>query len=300
MYLIFIMYALFGTVFTAGKISLDHAHPFFLVGIRMLIAGSILLIYAFYKNKNTLKIDRQDYFKMFLLSLFNIYITNGFEFWGMKFITTSKTSFIYSLSPFISALFSYFFLGEVLSKKKWLGLLIGIIGFFPILLNQSAGESELGSFFFLSTAELAVITATFATVIGWIVMRQLVKSYSPMVCNAYSMFFGGLMSLLHSFLAEPWQPVPIFGSLQTFTESILWMLLISNLICYNLYALLLKKYTVSLISFSGFSTPFFTALFSWIMIGETLSLNFLASAIVVLCGLYLFYQEELQKGGLEK
>lgn len=296
MYLIFAMYALFGTVFTAGKIGLDHAQPFFLVGSRMILAGFILLGFSFLKKKSSLKISRKHYLQMFLLGFFNIYITNGFEFWGLKYITTSKTSFIYSLSPFISALLSYFFLGEVLSKKKWLGLLIGILGFFPILMSSTQGEEDLASFYFLSLAEIAVLLATFGTVLGWISMKKLVKeNYSPLVCNGYSMLIGGVLSLVHSFCIETWEPVPIFGSMQTLAESVIWMIVVSNLICYNLYGHLLKKYSVTLMSFSGFSTPFFTALFSWIMIGETLTVNFLISALIVLYGLYLFYQEEFEK-----
>ena len=43
MWIVLLMYALFASVFTVGKHTLQSVDPFFLTGIRMLIAGLILL-----------------------------------------------------------------------------------------------------------------------------------------------------------------------------------------------------------------------------------------------------------------
>ena len=116
MHLVFLLYALFASVFTAAKLALSHADPFFLVGSRMMLAGLILFVYQFIFHKKKLKLPKKTYKSIFFLALFNIYITNAGEFWGMKFLTSAKTSFIYSLSPFLAALSSYYFLGEKMGK----------------------------------------------------------------------------------------------------------------------------------------------------------------------------------------
>ena len=46
--LIILMYALFASSFTMGKILVSYGPPIFLTGIRMFIAGSILLIYQYF------------------------------------------------------------------------------------------------------------------------------------------------------------------------------------------------------------------------------------------------------------
>lgn len=301
MWMIFLLYALFGTVFTAAKSGLAHAEPFFLVGFRMLLAGILMLLWISWKKKDWLRINSDQLGRLLLMAVFNIYITNGFEFWGMKYLTSSKTSFIYSMSPFFAALLSRFMLGERLSFKKQLGLVIGFIGFIPILWKQTLGEEGLASLGFFSVAELAVMFAAFATVYGWIIMRGLVaEGMSPIAANAYSMLFGGVFSLIHSALTETWNPLPVNGSWVVTAETIGWMIVVSNFICYNLYGFLLKKYTVTLMSFVGFSTPFFAAFFSWIMLGEVVHWSFFLSAGIVFAGLILFYQEEIQRDGLMK
>ena len=299
MHLIFLLYALFGSVFTAGKIGLEHTEPFFLVGSRMLMASVVILIYLLIFDRKVIAVPKASYLKLFLLGAFNIYLTNGFEFWGMQYISSAKTCFIYSLSPFFAAIMSFLVFGEKLSKKKSVGLVLGFIGFIPILWDSGAGEAGLEFFAFISLAEFSVMLAALTTVYGWVLMRQLImEGIPPLVCNLYSMFIGGFLSLAHSLVFETWNPVPITGSTSAFLESTLWMMIVSSLICYNLYGYLLKQYSVTFMSFAGFTTPFFVALFSWFMLGETLNASFYASALIVLLGLCLFYQEELKKDGV--
>lgn len=299
MYLVILLYSLFASVFTAAKLGLEHAQPFFLVGSRMTCAGLILMSWVFFRNRSQFGLAGNNWIKLLLLGLFNIYLTNGLEFWGMQYLTSSKTSFIYSLSPFLAALFSYFCFKEILSKKKWLGLFFGFAGFIPILLGQSSEELKLWEFGFISLAEASVMGAAASTVYGWIIMRQLVdKGLSPLTANGVSMTIGGILALCHSLATESWSPIPVFGEISQFWKSTAWMIVASSLICYNLYGYLLRKYTVTFMSFSGFMTPFITAFFGWIVIGETISMNFIISAFIVFFGLLLFYQEELKKEGI--
>jgi drug/metabolite transporter (DMT)-like permease len=59
---------------------------------------------------------------------------------------------------------------------------------------------------------------------------------------------------------------------------------------------LLRRFTATFVSFAGFTTPLFTAILGWFFLGETVTMSFYLSTIVVFSGLYLFYQDELQKG----
>lgn len=296
MFYVFLLYALFASVFTIAKTGLMYVQPFFLVGTRMLLAGVILLGYQIFVHKQTLSFDRKTWWRLIFLAFFNIYLTNVFEFWGLRYLTSFKTCFIYSLSPFVSALFSYFLLSEKLTSKKWMGLIIGFLGFMPILLSQTSTEEQTGQFFFFSWAELAVMMAAICSVYGWILLKQLVNEdqLSPLTANGVSMFVGGVLALGHSFAIEQWQPFPV-TNYPIFFECTLLLILISNLICYNLYGSLLKRYSATFMSFAGFTTPLFTALFGWLILGEIVSWHFYLSFILVLFGLLLFDQAELKQ-----
>ncbi len=300
MFLVVLLYALFASIFVIAKEALLHSSPFFLVGSRMLVAGFILLGYrAATHGLGVFRLSSHIMGKMFLLGLFNIYMTNVFEFWGLQYLSPAKTCFIYSLTPFISALLSYLILSETVSRKKGLGLAVGFLGFIPILMNQGAYENLSGHVTFLSWAEISVICAACSTVYGWIVMRELVseKGICPVTANGWSMLFGGALATMNSYLIEDWSPVPVTDFVP-FLEATALMIIISSLVCYNLYGFLLKRYTVTFLSFAGFMTPMFTALFEWLWFGEVVSYAFIVSAVIVLTGLVLFYQEELREEGI--
>lgn len=295
MFYVILLYALFASVFTIGKTGLDYSEPLFFVGTRMMLAGVIMLAfqYIFYRESFTFK--KEHFFRIFRLALFNIYLTNVFEFWGLKHLTSFKTCFIYSLSPFVSAILSYAIFSEKLSLKKWLGLLIGFAGFIPILLSQTVEEQQTGHLLYLSFAELSVIGAVISSVYGWILLGQLVKEngYTPFMANGLSMSIGGAMAIFHSLFAENWDPTPVI-SWMPFLTSAFALIIISNFICYNLYGELLKKYSATFMSVAGFTTSFFSAFFGWLYLGEVITWPFYLSAMIVFTGLIIFYLQEIK------
>jgi drug/metabolite transporter (DMT)-like permease len=180
-----------------------------------------------------------------------------------------------------------------------MGLIFGFLGFMPILLSQTSSEEQTGQFLFFSWAELAVMMAAICSVYGWILLKQLVNEHqlSPLMANGVSMLIGGGLALSHSFAVEDWQPFPV-TNYAIFLECTLLLILISNLICYNLYGSLLKRYSATFMSFAGFTTPLFTAIFGWFILGEIVTWPFYLSFILVFLGLLLFDQEELKQSFL--
>jgi drug/metabolite transporter (DMT)-like permease len=296
MFYVILLYALFASVFTIAKTGLEYTQPFFLVGTRMLLAGIILLAYQILVNRQKFTFNKQTWWRLFKLSAFNIYLTNVFEFWGLRYLTSFKTCFIYSLSPFISALFCYFLFSEKLTKKKWIGLAIGFLGFLPILFNHTSNEEQAGQIFIFSWAELSVMLAAILSVYGWITLKQLVSEnqLSPLSANGVSMFIGGGMALIHSWIVEDWNPLPT-TNIPVYIECTILLIIISNLVCYNLYGTLLKKYSATFMSFAGFTTPLFTAIFGWFFLWETVTWAFYTSFLIVVSGLWIYDQDELKQ-----
>ena len=296
MILVFILYALFAAVFTISKEALFYAAPFFLVGVRMVIAGLAILALFWFQKKEKATLSKKQWGKIALLALFNIFLTNTLEYWGLKYLTAFKTCFLYSLSPFLSAFFSYLFLSERMNGKKWLGLIVGFIGLIPILLSQTTLEEQAGKLFCFSWAEIAVLIAVCSSVAGWVILRDLVhyERVNSLVANGLSMILGGLFALGESALFEDWHPLPV-SSFWPFLITSALLIIVSNGICYNLAAHILKRVSATFFSFAGLTTPLFTALFGYLAHGEVPSWAFWGSYLVILCGLFIFYHEEMQK-----
>ena len=295
MFLIFLLYALFGSSFVLGKMALSCTTPFFLTGVRMTIGGLILLSYLYIYAREQFKFDWKHLAWYAQMTFFGIYITYTLRFWALGYMSAAKTNFIYNLSPFISALFSYLVLQEKLSSKKFLGLFIGLLGIIPVLLSTSNSEQAIGEVGILSWPEIAVIISVATHTYSWIIMRKLVRehNYSPMMVNGICMTAGGTLGFATSLCLDGLMPIHK-GCFAYFFGTLTLVVIISNIICCNLYGWLLKKYSATFLSFAGFLSPLFTALYGWLLIGEIVTWHFYVSCIIVFIGLYLFYQEELQ------
>lgn len=295
--LVILLFALFASLFTLSKTALDFSEPFFLIGSRMAFAGLLLLTHQFIYNRKAFSIKSQHILPLVLLGLISIYITNIAEIWGIQFMSSAKACLIYSLSPFIAALVAFWMLKERLTTKKWVGLCIGFVGLTPILFVGSNTSELAKDLFIVSWAEIALITAVFSSVYGWILLKKIINDfeYTPIMANGISMLIGGCLALIHSYLSgESWSPIPVIsGQYAGFIECAFWMTIISNVVCYNLYGFLLKRFSATFMSLAGLVTPLFASLFGWYFLDETISWHFFASMILFSIGLAIFYQEEI-------
>ncbi len=300
MLLIVVLYALWALSVTTSKELLSYTPPIFLTGSRMFIAGIILLIWQYVYANEHFQFKRKDIWLYLQIVFFGVYSTNILRFWAMESISASKSMFLFNFSPFLSSLYSYFAFNERVSKTQWLGLGIGVVGMIPILMSTSPAEQTAGEFLFLSWAEIATLLSVAAQAYSWIVMRTLVRdmSYSPMMINGLCMTVGGAMALVTAFFVEGAFPVtdPI-----PFIAMLSFIILISNIICHNLYGFLLRQYTATFLSFAGFMAPLFAAAIGWVTKSEVVTWHFYVSSVVVFIALYLFYKDELrqQKNGIE-
>lgn len=293
------MYALWSSVFSLGKMTLQYCPPLFLTGARMFLAGLVLLGFLAIFKRSSFKLNRIQLLSIALLAFFSIYLSNALEFWGLQYLSAAKTCFIYSLSPFFAAFFSYLHFNEKMNSRKWLGFAIGFVGFIPVLLTQTGSEELLNAFSFFSWPTLAIMGAALCSIYGWVILRLVVKdhSISPLMANGTSMLLGGLLAFGHSFLSESWNPLPVLPqNISPFLQGTILMMLVSNIICYNLYGLMLKRFTATFLSFMGLLSPIFASLNGLIFLDEPISWTIIMSTGVVSLGLWVVYRAELKQG----
>lgn len=311
MFLVILLYMLMASTFTFAKAALFYAPPILFIGVRMTLAGIMLLSYLWFRSPSHLRIERMHWHLIAQIILFHIYGAYILEFVGLRFVSSSKACLLYNLTPFITAFFSYLAFGTRLTSKQQIGLCIGFLGFIPMLFSASAQEMNSGSLLGISTGELLIIGSVCCAVQGWMVMKQLVRSgYSPFAINGIGMLVGGLLAFITSLLVEGTPHLvqqqgeltfPLHTWLAQYSTSPLFMctvytillIIIANIIGYNLYGYLLRTYSATFMSFAGFTAPLWAVVYGWLLLGETVTVWFFVSLSIVFYALYLFYQDEL-------
>lgn len=310
---VLILYMLFASTFTLGKMALTYCDPIFFVATRMLIAGLLLLGYQALRNKPAWKWQSKHWPLYLQLMIFHIYLAFVLEFWALQYVHAAKACLMYNVSPFVTALYAYLIFSERLSWQKVAGLFIGFCGLLPIIFAYTPMEDVAGSFLRISFPEIALLGSIACSAYGWMVFKQCMqRGYSPVMINGISMFGGGIVAGITSLILEGAPKIKVPMVLSTLDSTIAqvvglysasWLMfmlyvfvliLIANIICYNLYGYLLARYSATFLSFAGFSTPLFAAFYDWMLIGDTITWHFAVSLGITFFGLYLFYRQELK------
>jgi len=295
MILIIVLYALLASTFVFAKKAIGYASPCFLIGFRSILSGFVLLSYHYFRSNRGLNIKREDWWLFFKTAVVHIYITYVFEFWALRYVTALKSTLIFSATPFIAAILSYFLLKERLSKKQWGGITVGLSGLIPVIVAEAPSSEAAMELATVSLPEIVLFAAVTSGAYAWFLVKRLMaKGYSLSLINGSAMLIGGILAMLTASLAEDLSnPVsewlPFLGWLSL-------LIIVANVIFYNLYGFLLRRYTITHLTFAGFLCPGFGALYAWLFTGRDLTWHYGVSLLLVAAGLYIFTNQKLFRG----
>ncbi len=291
-FLLLIMNALFAATFPLGKYALLYAGPVFLTAVRMLMGGIMLSWYSFYYKKERFTLSCSDAFLFIKTSIFYVVLAFIPEFWALKYLSSIKTNLLWSIQPLFAALLGFLFFSEKLTLKKIAALVIGFAGMLPIIFTCDTGNMGFAQLCSVSYPEMSLFLAVFSTIYGWFLIKQLLaKNYSLSSINGITMSLGGFICLLISFAEQVGSHEPLYTNFPAALGYSFLLVLASNIIGYGLYGYFLGHYSITFLSFSGFTCPLFGFLFSYLL-GEPIYPAYIYGCALILVGLFIFYQEE--------
>lgn len=302
MLLIILLYALLALTFTLGKAAVAYAHPLFLVGVRMILAGVILL--AFYKIRALISakplsvrrlraVPRQDWIDLLNVTFFHIYLSFVPEFWALQFVSSVKVNIMYATTPFITMLFSYLLYKEKVTVAQALGCLIAFCGLLPLMAREVSSSASCIESFSFALPEMVLLISISSAAYAWFIIKKLMnKGYSLLVINGFSMLVGGIASLLTWYAVKPIDIGPVLA-VKPFLITVISLVLLSNVVVYNLYGWLLNYYSINVVACVGFLSPIFGALYGRIFLQEYLGWPHYVAILCITIGLYLFFYQQL-------
>lgn len=294
-------FASFASAIVTNKVLLFSLPPIFFVGIRMLTAGIILIIYSYQKIRRSHRLTwahlQHNLRPLLAIPLCTTYIPSLLKAYALKNLPATKATFFGSIDPFIAALFSYVLWREHPTWRQIIGIILGFIGTGIVLTaTTSSTEIPLRVLSVFSYPEFAALTQVILSRYGWMLAQQTLKkeNYTAPELNGIIMIVGGIYALITSSMLEsssmicinnPWHLVLLF----TYT------VIVGNVFGYTIYTAYLKHYKATLVSLTGCSIPLFVQLFSWVFLGEVPSLNLWLAFGITFAGIFIFYSSDFKK-----
>ena len=247
---------IWGTTWPVIKFQINEADSMVSIAYRFLIASIILLTYCKLKQFpfNFSKIQH-----LFLAA--QGILLFGINYWffyeAEKYISSGIVALIFSSIVPINMFFSYIFLDSIVTRKTYVGAIIGLIGisivFFEDILNLKPTSNGLKGMFF------SLIATIFAS-LGNIISVKIQDRKIPIIqSNAIAMAYGSIMMFVTSFILNKNFTIPITFS---YMASLLYLSIIGSILAFNFYLTLLGRIGPTKAAYVNLVVPIFAILLS--------------------------------------
>jgi drug/metabolite transporter (DMT)-like permease len=253
---------LWATGFVVAKLSAGHVEPLTFLAIRFPVAGVLFAGFAIYQRAAWPDFQRAFHASIAGALLHALYL--GPVYWVVAHgMPAGVCALIIGLQPLMTSILAASIIGEAISRRHWLGLIIGIIGVclvvWPkITVGNIDGITPL-------TIGLNVLGA-FSVSLGTVYQKKFATGLN-MASAGFWQYMGASLVVLAGAAA-----LEHFGFDGSFNAwfALGWSVIVLSLVAITLLMLLIRHGDVSRVSGLIFLVPAVSSLMTYLLFGETL------------------------------
>jgi drug/metabolite transporter (DMT)-like permease len=169
------------------KFLTQYLHPLMVSAIRMPLAGIVLLPFVWNKNGLYKPTVRQWIF-IFFIGLTSIFFHQAFLAYGLESTSATTTSLILGLNPLMTALLASLFVGEKLTAKLMIGVVLGLAGVVMVVTHQADGVPGISGW-----GDFIIFLSMLAYVAGTLLIKKISGEVPTLIITAYSTIIGAAL-----------------------------------------------------------------------------------------------------------
>jgi drug/metabolite transporter (DMT)-like permease len=261
------------------KVANKTFHPITIVFIRLLF--SVILMTSFLiVTRSYMKIKKTDR-KLFLtLALFEPFFYFLGESFGLTYVSATVCSVLISTIPVFATLGAWLIFKERLKVINYAGIVISFIGVIIFVLNSDGSIS-------FNIKGLGLLTLAVLSAVGYsLTLSRLVGTYTPVYIVNVQNLIGAILFLplflifdFKHFISTPFT----FNMFKPIIE----LSIFASCGAFILFAYSVRNMGITRANVFSNIIPVFTALFSFILIGEKLTFQNVLGMAIVIAGLFM-------------
>jgi drug/metabolite transporter (DMT)-like permease len=269
------------------KVANKTFHPITIVFIRLLF--SVIIMTAFLLvTKSYMKIKKRDRKLFLMLALFEPFFYFLGESFGLTYVTATVCSVLISTIPVFATLGAWLIFKERLKAINYAGIITSFLGVLVFIMNSDGSVSfNLKG---LSLLLLAVLSA-----VGYnLTLSRLVGTYSPVyIVNVQNLI--GAVLFLPLFLIFDFKHFISTPFTFNMFKPIIELSIFASCGAFILFAYAVGHMGITKANVFSNSIPVFTALFSFILLGDKLTAQNILGMTIVIVGLFMSQMNGMKK-----
>jgi drug/metabolite transporter (DMT)-like permease len=281
------IYLIWGSTYLAIRYGIESFAPYRMMGVRSLIAGSVLYLWG--RRQSTERLSSAHWRSAFLLGALFFLGGHGCLAWAEKRIPSGVASLLVATIPVWLALFEIS-LGRIrFTPRLVLGLLLGFSG--VLFLTEPAKLLPGESMDVLGTVVVLLSATSWA--VGTIVSRRIPVPQSSILFSGMNLLAGGTLLLLVSFLSGE-TPPSAEVSLRSLV-AVSYLIVFGSIVGFVAYMWLLRVETASKVGTYAFVNPGIAVFLGWLAGGEALSGRILLATALMVSGVAILVTSKGEK-----
>jgi drug/metabolite transporter (DMT)-like permease len=268
---------LWASAFPAIRRSVEVLSPGELVIGRLLVASTGLALLMAPRLRRRGIPPAADLRRLFIVGILGV---SGYQLLlntGAQTVSAATAAVLVNLAPVVAALFAPAFVGERLSRRRWIGVALAFAGSVLVATTEGGGFS-------VSWGALAVFGSAMSA--GFFILRQkpLLEDYDPLEVTGWATILATVPALvfLPGFLST--MNTPQGAEIWPY---LMWLGIGSSVFGYGLWAVGLHRTEATRASMWLYLVPPSAAIMAWWWLGEPLTTALVAGAAVSLVGVRL-------------
>jgi len=272
----FIFVLLWSSAFITTKPIIDNSDPFTALFFRFALVALGFFLFSIY-SKQKILVSKRNFFESFSTGV----LFHGFYLGGVFYsisigMPTAIAALIVTLQPILTNALSGPILNEKVSKKQWIGVLLGFIGAGLVLGFDIGSKIPLAG---LIATIIALLAITFSTL--W--QKKLSNNLPLSVSNMNQALGGCLFHLLIIILFVD----PYINFSQTFIIAMSHQIFLVSFGAFTILMFLIKNNSASKTVSIFFLIPATSAFMAWLFLNENLTTLDLIGFLITSIGVYI-------------
>ncbi|WP_374688701.1 DMT family transporter [Promineifilum sp.] len=275
--LLMLLAAMWGPSFLFIKVAVGDIPPLTLVLGRVGVGATFLLV-ALMAARRSLPRERTLWRRLAVLALLQNALPWILLSWGEQYIDSALASILNGTTPIFTIILAHFLVpGDRMTASKLLGVLLGFVGLFLLILPSLAGGVQASTWGLIA---VAVASALYGIAI--IYSRAHLRGLPPLVAPATQLSLATLFMLPVALLIDrPWQlaaPSPAAAA------SLVALGILGTGLAFIVYYRLLETANPTYISMVTYVIPVFGVILGVLVLDEQLTWYALAGFALILLG----------------
>jgi drug/metabolite transporter (DMT)-like permease len=273
---------IWGGQYVVSKIVLNIIPPFTLVTLRLILGALTLLIALWIRGFP--KLSGQQALRVLAAGFVGYGVSLGLQFLGTKLSTAANGSLVTSATPAFVLLFAYMILGEQITRRRLLALILATLGVVAVIDPRSAQLNPE-----LFRGNIILIGAAITWALYSVLVRKVTQNTDVLLFSMLA-FVGGLPV---SVPAGAWELSTLGAGHVTIgiIGGVLFIGIISTALAMVLWNTAFAYVDAGLASLTFFAQPVMGTLLGWLFLRESITPLFLLGGALIGVGLLISSHE---------